>query len=125
METILYKREVFKIVGICMEVHNYLGHGFLEIVYKDAMEIEFLSNQIIFTREKEFNIVYKGHILKRTFNADFFTMDKIIVEVKSSKEGLTNGNVAQSINYLKVSGCQLALLVNFGRNSLEYKRLVF
>ena len=63
MEDILYKSEVYEIVGLCMEVHNYLGHGFLEIVYKDALEIEFKENQVIYEREKEFAINYKQHIL--------------------------------------------------------------
>ena len=64
-----------------MEVHNYLGHGFLEIVYKDALEIEFKDNLVIYEREKEFTINYKQHILPRKFYSDFFVMDKIIIEI--------------------------------------------
>ncbi|MEO8823987.1 MAG: GxxExxY protein [Ginsengibacter sp.] len=125
MEDILYKSEVYKIVGLCMEVHNYLGHGFLEIVYKDALEIELRDNLIMYEREKEFTINYKRHILNRKFYSDFYVMDKIILEVKSTREGLSNEYVTQTLNYLKASGCQLGLIVNFGKSSLEYKRLIF
>ena len=125
MENILYKSEVYEIVRHCMEVHNYLGHGFLEIVYKDALEIEFKENQVMHEREKEFTISYKQHVLTRKFYADFYVMDKIILEVKSSKEVLSKDNTIQTLNYLKASGCQLGLMVNFGKSSLEYKRLIF
>ena len=125
MDNILYKNEVYEIVGVCMEVYNQLGYGFLEVVYKDAMEIEFLSNQIMYEREKNFIINYKQHILKRKFFADFYVMDKIIIEVKSSKDGLSNEYATQTLNYLKASGCKLGLIANFGKSSLEYKRLIF
>lgn len=125
MDNIIYKSEVYEIVGVCMEVYNQLGYGFLEVVYKDAMEIEFLNNQIRYEREKELAINYKQHILTRKFYADFYVMDKIIVEVKSSKEVLSKDNATQTLNYLKASGCKLGLMVNFGKSSLEYKRLIF
>lgn len=125
MENIIYKSEVYEIVGVCMEVHRVLGHGFLEIVYKDALEIEFRDNQVPYEREKEFQIHYKGHRLGRSFHSDFFVMDKIILEVKSTKEGLSNEYLTQTLNYLKASGCKLGILVNFGQSSLEYKRLIF
>ena len=64
-----------------MEVHIYLGHGFLEIVYKDALEIEFKKNCVMYEREKEFVINYKQHILPRKFYADFYVMDNILLEV--------------------------------------------
>lgn len=125
MEDILYKNEVYEIVGLCMEVHNYLGHGFLEIVYKDALEIEFKENLLIYEREKEFAIRYKQNILTRKFYSDFYVLDKIIVEIKATKDGLSNEYVSQTLNYLKASACKLGLVVNFGKSSLEYKRLIF
>jgi GxxExxY protein len=125
LEDILFKSEVYEIVGLCMEVHNYLGHGFLEIVYKDALEIEFKENRMMYEREKEFTINYKQHILARKFYSDFYVMDKIIIEIKSTNEGLSNEYATQTLNYLKASGCQLGLIVNFGKSSLEYKRLIF
>ena len=114
----------YKIIGACMKVHSFLGHGFLEIVYKDAMQIEFVKKEIDFTREKEFDINYKGIILPHKFYADFFVMDTVVVEVKASKDGISNDFIAQTLNYLKVSGCSLGLIINFGKSSLEYKRLV-
>jgi GxxExxY protein len=114
----------YNIIGACMRVHNFLGHGFLEIVYKDAMQIEFAENEIDFTREKEFDINYKGIILPHKFYADFFVMDNAIVEAKATKDGISNDFIAQTLNYMKVSGCSLGLIINFGKPSLDYKRLV-
>jgi GxxExxY protein len=88
-----------------MKVYRFLGHGFLEIVYKDAIQIEFENADINYVREKEFNIDYKGIILPHKFYADFFVMENVIVEVKASKEGISNDFIAQTLNYLKVSGC--------------------
>jgi len=106
-----------------MEVHNNLGAGFLEIVYKDALEYEFRMNHIPFEREKEYVVNYKDIILPHKFYADFVILDKIILEVKGVG-ALCDEHIAQTINYLKVSGNKLGLLVNFGREKLEYKRIV-
>ena len=125
MTDILYKEDVYDIVGICMGVYNELGYGFLEVVYKDAMEIEFTENEMAHQREKEFPVIYKRRQLKRTFFADFEVFDKIIVEVKSNAEGISEETIAQSLNYLKASGYRLGLIVNFGKKKLEYKRLIF
>jgi GxxExxY protein len=123
MSEIIYKQESFEIIGRCMEVHNHLGGGFLEVVYKDALEIEFDEAGILFEREEEFSVNYKGVILKHKFYADFVVMGKIILEVKAVKE-LTDEHRAQIINYLAVSKCTLALLVNFGKGKLQYERFV-
>ena len=125
MTNILYKEEVYEIVGICIGVYNELGYGFLEVVYKDAMEIEFTENEMAHQREKEFPVIYKRRQLKRTFFADFEVFDKIIVEVKSNAEGISEETIAQTLNYLKASGYRLGLSVNFGKKKLEYKRLIF
>ena len=122
---ILYKSEVYEIVGACMEVHRTLGFGFLEVIYKDAMELEFVEKQIGFLREDEISVNYKGKILKHKFFTDFTVFDNIIVEVKANKEGITVDAVAQTLNYLKASGFRLGVLINFGKTSLEYKRLIF
>ncbi len=115
--------ESYKIIGICMEVHNNLGAGFLEIVYKDVLEYEFKKARIPFEREKEFTVNYKSIILPHKFYADFVVFDQIILEVKGIA-GLTEEFTAQCINYLKVSGNKLALLVNFGELRLNSKRIV-
>ena len=124
MSELIYKEEAYEIVGICMEVHNELGPGLLEIIYKDAIEWETDSRFIPYEREKEYPVYYKTHLLRRKFNADFVVYDKIILEVKA-KESISNEDIAQTINYLKLSGCKLGLLINFGRSKLEVKRLVY
>ena len=125
MEKILYKSEAYQIIGICMEVYNTLGYGFSEIVYKDAMELEFLEKEINYMREEEQQVNYKGQTLKHSFFSDFTINQNIIIEVKSNKDGITDDAVAQTLNYLKASGLNLALIVNFGKTSLEYKRLIY
>jgi len=106
-----------------MEVHRYLGNGFLEIVYKDALEYELNRAQIPYSREERFDIFYKTTNLPHAFYADFTVFDKIILEVKS-KDGLHDDLLAQTLNYLRASEFKLALLVNFGKSSLEYRRIV-
>lgn len=123
MKNLIYKDESFKVIGLCMEVYNYLGVGFLEAVYKDALEYEFKKANIIFKREKLYKVNYKDVTLAHKYYADFVIMDKIILEVKSSKD-IAKEHIAQSINYLKVSGNRLALIVNFGELKLQYKRIV-
>tara|TARA_B100001939_G_scaffold294282_1_gene267250 strand:+ start:304 stop:681 length:378 start_codon:yes stop_codon:yes gene_type:complete len=120
---LIYKEEVYKIIGLCMEVHKILGRGFNEIVYKDALEIEFNFNKIGFEREKPYDIIYKNTKLRRKYIADFVIMDKIILEAKAI-ESLESTHLKQTLNYLAVSQLKLGLLINFGSNSLEYKRII-
>jgi GxxExxY protein len=115
------EEETYKIIGICMEVHRTLGPGLLEIIYKDALEIEFKENNIPYEREKEFLIVYKGKILPHKFYADFIVNEDIILEVKAVKE-FSNEHVAQVLNYLRLANSEIGLLVNFQGKSLQYKR---
>jgi len=123
MTDLIYKDEAYELTGICMEVHNELGPGLLEIIYKEAIEWELDDRMIQYQREKEYPVYYKKHLLRKRFNADFVVYDKIILEVKS-KESISNEDIAQTINYLKLSECRLGLIVNFGRSKLEIKRLV-
>ena len=121
----LYREEeTFKIIGICMEVHRNLGPGLLEVVYKDALEIEFKANNIPFEREKEFSIEYKGILLPHKFYADFIVNEDIVLEVKAVKE-FSGEHTAQVLNYMKLSDSEIGLLVNFQNKSLQHKRLVF
>ena len=115
------EEETYKIIGICMEVHRNLGPGLLEIIYKDALEIEFTQNSIPFEREKEYSIKYKGIVLPHKFYADFVVNEDIILEIKAVKE-FSNEHIAQILNYLKLADSDLGLLVNFQNKSLEYKR---
>lgn len=123
MDKILYKEESYQIIGKCMEVHNNLGAGFSEIVYKDALEYELWKANIPFEREKVYEVNYKAIILPHKFYADFVVFGSIILEVKGVA-GIPDEFVAQAINYLKVSQNKLALIVNFGELKLNYKRIV-
>ena len=106
-----------------IQVHKHLGKGFSEIVYKDALEYEFMKNSIPFEREKEYQVHYKEVILKHKFYADFVVFDKIILEIKSV-DSIHDAHISQCLNYLHVSENRLALLVNFNSKSLEYKRII-
>ena len=121
---LLHKTEVFTIVGCCIEVWKILGYGFSEVVYKDAMEQEFLENKMPYKREDELPVYYKSRLLKHSFIADFSLFDSIIVEVKACDEGINNQTVSQTLNYIKASGCKVGLIINFGKSKMEYKRLI-
>ena len=123
MEDFYLKDEVYKIIGICMIVHRTPGKGHSEVVYKDALEYEFKMNSIPFEREKEYNIRYKDILLQRKYIADFVVFNEIIFEVKASS-GLTLNDIKQTLNYLACSKNKLGLLVNFGQNSLKYRRVI-
>ena len=123
MESHHKEEETYKIIGLCMEVHRNLGPGLLEIIYKDALEIEFKENNIPFERVKEFLVEYKGKILPHKFNVDFVVNEDIILEVKAIKE-FSNEHIAQILNYVKLSNSEIGLLVNFQTKSLQYKRYV-
>lgn len=117
-------QRTYAIIGAAMEVHRQLGHGFLEAVYQEALAVEFAAREIPFRREVELTVDYKGAALRCTYKADFICYDAIIVELKALG-ALTGVEQAQVINYLKATGLPLGLLLNFGRPSLEHKRLVF
>ena len=123
MGELIYKDDAFKIIGCCMEVHRELGKGHDEVIYKDALEIEFKRQGINFAREVEYTLTYKGAILPHKYFADFVVLDKIILEAKAI-EGLTDSHIKQTLNYLAASKLKLGLLVNFGEDSLTYKRVV-
>src|SRR5262245_3964491 len=106
-----------------MKGHTGLGRGFKEVVYKDALEIEFRNNNIPFEREKSFKLYYNGTILPHQFNADFFAYGSIIVEVKAAIS-LPYDHFKQTLNYLKASDIKLGLLINFGEARLNFKRII-
>ncbi len=124
MPDIILKEESYELIGICMEVHRELGMGFKEIIYKDALEYEFKTRNIPYTREKKYEIKYKEIILPRRYNADFIVHQSIILEVKASNM-IVNNFVRQTINYLKASGLQLGIIANFGEPSFVSRRVVF
>lgn|SRR5690606_733664 len=119
----IFKKETYQIVGILFEVHKNLGKGFSEIVYKDALDYEFLKNNIPFEREKEFKVKYKDTFLKHKFYADFVVFNGIVLEIKTV-DCFNASHYNQCLNYLKISGYKLAILANFNLISLGYKRII-
>ncbi len=115
--------QTFAIIGAAMSVHSELGCGFLEAVYKEALSIEFSLKNITFEIEKQIFVYYKGKKIQTTYRADFICYDSVIVELKAINT-LSGIEEAQALNYLKASGIKRALIINFGRTKLEYKRLV-
>ena len=120
---LLFKKESYSIIGAAMEVHRTLGRGFLESVYQESLGLELNIRQVPFLKEQNLELFYKGEKLNKYFTADFICFDKIILELKSVS-GLTSEHEAQVFNYLKATQLNLALLINFGANSLQYKRIV-
>lgn len=119
-----YKAETDLIINAAIEVHKSLGCGFLEIVYKDALCIEFDSRGYFFEIEKHYPVYYREVLLPHSFYADFIVFDSVILEIKS-KSGIANEDLAQAINYLKCSDCKVGLVLNFGKPTLEIRRVVF
>lgn len=93
MDELLYPQESYAIVGAAMEVHKVIGMGFTELVYQDALEIEFRLRGIPYEREKVLGVEYKGHTLDKSFRVDFVCYNSIVVELKAL-HGLGNEHAA-------------------------------
>jgi GxxExxY protein len=121
---LIYKAESYAIIGACFAVYKDKGCGFLEPVYHECLEIEPESQCIPFLSKPLQTLQYRGRTLLQTFAPDFLCYDKIILEIKAAS-ALIDEYRAQVLNYLSATGCQLALLVNFGHYPrLEYDRLI-
>lgn len=118
----LYQELTGRIIHCCMDVHNELGCGFLEKVYQEALEIVLKEEGINYEREKHLPIQFRGTILQCDYIADFVIDNKVIVELKAVS-ALDPLFEAQVINYLRATGLQVALLINFGQKDLQIKRL--
>ncbi len=124
MVEIIFKQESYDIVGACFEVYNEMGCGFLEAVYQECLEYEFMDREIPALAHEKLKIKFKQRELQSLYIPDFVCFGRIIVEIKALHE-LTNDHRAQVHNYLKATGCKLGLLVNFGCSTkLEYERIV-
>ena len=124
MVELICKEEVYAVVGAAMEVYNELGPGFLEPVYQEALSLEMAARHIPFLPQKELHIHYKGRQLEKIYIADFLAFDKVIVEIKAI-ECLTPREEAQLLNYLKATGLEVGILINFcAAGKLEWKRMV-
>lgn len=119
-ERLIYEEESYAIIGACIEVYKDKGSGFLEAVYQECLEIELAHRGIPFEAQKLLLLNYRGQALKQTYKVDLVCYDKIIVELKAVSQ-LTDEHKAQVMNYLKATGYELGLLVNFGHYPLLEK----
>ena len=117
-------QRTYQIIGAAMEVHKELGSGFLEAVYQEALEMEFINQGIPYNSQPVVKIYYKGQVLNKTYQPDFTCFDEVIVEIKAMDK-LSGIEQAQIINYLKAARLKVGLLINFGSKSLEHKRFVY
>ena len=113
----------YAVIGAALEVHRVLGTGFLELLYKGGLEIEFNLRGIPYRREVLCNIQYKGHQLRGDYKVDFICFDEIVLEVKG-RSATTPADHAQVISYLAATKLQVGLLLNFGSDKLEHRRFV-
>jgi len=117
-----YDSLTYKIIGAAIKVHGTLGNGFAEVVYADALEKEFIKEAIPYEREKEIDIIYDGEVLQHKFRADYVCYGNIILELKASTD-IIGGHRAQVLNYLKATGYECGIILNFGRSRLEKERI--
>lgn len=123
MAELIYKDEVYAIIGAAMEVYNNLGPGFAEPVYQEAFGMEMIEQKIPVKPQQELLIHYKGKPLQKVYLADYVAYKNIIIEIKALNQ-LTAREEAQLLNYLKATRSPLGLLINFGAiNDLEWKRM--
>ncbi len=121
---LLFKDEVYAIIGAAIEVHRHLKGGFLEAIYQEAMIVELEARQIPSVPQAEIFVFYKGVALQKKYVADFICYEKILVEIKAMDQ-LTSREESQLLNYLHCTGMQVGLLINFGDHGrLDWKRFV-
>ena len=124
MAELVLKEEVYEIIGAAMEVYYQLRPGFLEPIYQEAFQIELRRRRIPFKPKEELRIRYKGELLDKKYVPDLLCFNQIIVELKAC-ERLIACDVAQLLNYMRMTRTRVGLLINFGsRPKLEWKRYV-
>ena len=123
-EIYIFKNETYQIMGACFSVYKEKGHGFVEPVYQDCLEIELGHLDIPFDPQRNYPLHHRGVQLKHSYTPDLLCYDQVIVELKAVKS-LTDEHRAQVLNYLKVTGLQIGLLVNFGAfQKVEWERII-
>ena len=123
-EGLLYENEAFQIRGAAFEVYRAMGAGFLEAVYQECLEVEFIRRNVPFETRKPLGLTYRGQPLRQTYVADFVCYDRIIVELKAAR-AIAPEHRAQIVNYLRATDLRLGLLINFGATpGVEIERFV-
>ena len=121
-DKIIHRELSYFIVGLAIQVRQELGFGFLEKVYENALMVLLEENGIKAEQQVHIKIRFHGHIVG-DYIADILVKDQVILELKS-QDKITNMDKAQAINYLKATGIRLAILLNFGKTTLEHERIV-
>jgi GxxExxY protein len=120
---LIFKEEVFDVVGCAMEVLNELGHGLLEKPYENALVVELGLKNISMQQQSRHKLMYKG-VQVGEYVPDLITHEKLVVDTKVI-ERVTNHELGQMMNYLKITGLKVGLILNFKRSKLEWKRIVY
>lgn len=121
-DIILYKELSYKVIGLAMRVHSGLGHGFLEKVYERALMVLLRRGNIAAVQQAPITVSFEGEVVG-DYYADVLVENKIILEIKST-EKIIDAHRAQALHYLKATGLRLAIILNFGKEKLEYERMI-
>jgi GxxExxY protein len=119
---LLYKDEVFQIVGCAIEVINTLGHGIVEKPYENALVVEFQARRIPFRQQPMFDVIYKG-VKVGLFVPDLIAFDAIVIDTKVIDQ-ITDHERGLMLNYLRVTELQVGVILNFKHRKLQWERLV-
>jgi GxxExxY protein len=120
-EKLLLKDEVFRVVGCAMEVLNTLGHGLVEKPYENALVVEFLLRNIPFRQQPSFDVLYKGHKIG-LFVPDLIAFDSLVVATKVIDQ-ITDHERGLMLNYLRITGLRVGVILNFKHSKLEWQRI--
>lgn len=123
MTKLTFKEETYQVIGACIKAHKNLGNGFQEDVYKEVLAKELTKSAIPFEQNKQLPIYYDGNRLDKFLCADFVCFNKIMLNIKAI-DFLSEMIKQQALNYLKSTNLEVCLLVNFGENSLTWKRFI-
>lgn len=122
-DKLLYRELTYKLIGLAMQVHKTLGHGFLEKVYENAMMVLLRKESLEATQQANISVFFEGEAIGN-YCADILVENKVILEPKAA-ESITDAHRAQTLNYLKATGLKVALILNFGKTRLEHERLAW
>ena len=120
-EKLLLKDEVFQVVGCAIEVLNTIGHGLVEKPYENALVIEFLLRKIPFRQQPSYDVLYKGHKIG-LFVPDLIVFDALVVDAKVIDK-ITDHERGLILNYLRITGLRVGVILNFKHRKLEWERI--
>jgi len=119
---LMLKDEVHAVVGCAIEVLNTLGHGLLEKPYENALVVEFVSRGIEYQQQPRLDVIYKGEKVG-IYIPDLIAFEQIVIDTKTV-DRIGNHELGQMLNYLKITGLKVGLILNFKHRKLEWKRVV-